>query len=81
MNYHIVDERFVPKPNTAEYGFGDYAKSERYVRLTVTAETEKEAKKLARREDKGIRFSGFSGCSLYEDRDLPMSLRKQLSAA
>ena len=81
MIYHIVDERFVPTPNTAEYGFGDYAKSERYVRLTVTAETEKEAKKLARREDKGIRFSGFSGCSLYEDRDRPMSLRKQLGAA
>lgn len=75
MIYHVVDTRYVPTPNTAEYGFGDYAKSERYVRLTINADTEKDAKKLARREDKAIRFSGFAGCSIYSDADLPMSLR------
>lgn len=78
MIYHVVDTRYAPTPNTAEYGFGDYAKSERFVRLTITAETEKEAKKLARREDKGIRFSGFAGCSIYEDSELPMSLRNKV---
>lgn len=76
MIYHVIDTRYFRTPNTAEYGFGDYSKSERYVRLTITADTEKEAKKLARREDKAIRFSGINGCSIYSDADLPSHLRK-----
>ena len=68
MKYYIMDERYFPTPNTAEYGFGDYRKSETYVRAEVEAESEREAQKLAKRIDKTIRFSGINGCWITKEK-------------
>lgn len=64
--YQIKETRYFPTPNTAEYGFGDYSKSEVVVVASVQADSEKEAKKLAKKIDKSIRFSGINGAWVSE---------------
>ena len=59
--YQIVEEFYLPTPNIAEYGYGDYAKTKTVVLAEVEAESEKEAKKLAKQINKSIRFSGING--------------------
>ena len=64
--YQIVEERYEPTPNTAEYGYGDYAKRKVVVLSEVEADSEKQAKKLAKQINKNIRFSGINGAWVRE---------------
>ena len=64
--YQIVEERYEPTPNTAEYGYGDYAKRKVVVLAEVEADSEKQAKKLAKQINKNIRFSCVNGAWVRE---------------